>query len=84
MFDTLPMWHGLMLGDKELYMGRTRWDMSNSEGPPRLHVGSREYRKFIRQDPFGGNARIEMFNNWMTRLKLRHSELRNRKSPPGA
>ena len=78
-FDLLPMWHGVMLGDKILYMGRTRWDMSRTGEAPTLQVGSREYRRFVRQDAFGGNARIEMFNNWFSRLQLRHGELKGRR-----
>ncbi len=75
-YDSLPMWHGVLLEGNILYMGRTRWVMLAEGESPRLQVGSCEYRKFERNDRYGGNPRIQMFINWTERLRLRSREIR--------
>jgi hypothetical protein len=74
-FDTLPQWHGVMINEKTLYMGRTEW-IFYADSPPAMKVGQCQYRKFEPSDRFGGEPRIKMFSNWMERLKKRSEEIR--------
>ena len=67
--DNMPHWHGLLINDEILYLGRSKWDMSKNH--KEMHVGRKEYRKFTLTDRFQGYQRIEIFQHWFDAYKFR-------------
>jgi hypothetical protein len=61
-YDNIPHWHGIMVDDDTLFLGRTNW--RTGVAPWKLTVGQNVYRQFFLQDRFGGAERIEQFINW--------------------
>jgi Cu/Ag efflux protein CusF len=60
-YRNLPHWHGWLVNDEHLFLGRTRWDFA--DGHKVLTVGQNEYRYFdtsIKE----GQERIELFLQW--------------------
>ncbi len=76
-FDNLPHWHGVLINGTVLYLGRTEWEFfaDDPSVPPDLLVGQIEYRKFHKNDRFGGERRIARFMNWAERYQKRSKEL---------
>jgi hypothetical protein len=76
LFDNLPHWHGVLVDNNTLFMGRTEWELppEGADTPPELLIGQIEYRKFTRADRFGGAERIARFKNWIERYKARRTE----------
>lgn len=72
-FDNIPHWHGVLINGIVLYLGRTEWEFPDGASPE-LRVGQIEYRKFHKNDRFGGDKRIERFKNWVERYKKRGGE----------
>ncbi len=77
LFDNLPHWHGILINNSILYLGRTEWEFPAEGESASLLVGQIEYRKFAKSDRFGGAERIERFMNWIRRYQRRDSELRS-------
>lgn len=73
-YDNMPHWHGVLINDDTLYMGRCKWDMDKER--KELLVGRRTYRKFTIEDRFQGYSRIEIFNNWYKAYMFRASILK--------
>ena len=69
--DNIPHWHGLLINEDVLYLGRCSWDMSKDH--KEMLVGRREYRRFENNDRFQGNHRIELFQNWFEAYQFRSS-----------
>lgn len=76
-FDNIPHWHGVLIHSSVLYLGRTEWEFCD-DAPPNILVGQVGYRRFHKNDRFGGEKRIERFKNWVARYKRRHDELDKR------
>ncbi|WP_340199484.1 hypothetical protein [Ascidiimonas sp. W6] len=60
-YENLPHWHGWMVGEDHLFLGRTKWYFDNEL--PRLSVGQNEYRYFNSSEK-QGRERIELYNSW--------------------
>ena len=77
LFDNIPHWHGLLINNSVLYLGRTEWEFPNSKRDDisNLLVGQIEYRKFLKNDRFGGERRIKRFESWVRRYQIRHHEI---------
>jgi hypothetical protein len=60
-YKNLPHWHGLLINEEHLFLGRTNW--SFPDGKPELRVGQNKYRYFNKSDPTGGE-RVDLFANW--------------------
>ena len=67
--DNIPHWHGLLINEDVLYLGRCSWDMTRNH--KEMLVGRREYRRFEKDDRFQGNHRIELFENWFKAYQFR-------------
>ncbi|TDU66495.1 hypothetical protein EI77_03590 [Prosthecobacter fusiformis] len=82
LFDNIPHWHGVLINETILFMGRTEWEFPADEqdGAPNLLVGQIEYRKFHKSDRFGGDQRIDRFKNWVKRYEMRSKELEQLKA----
>jgi hypothetical protein len=61
-YDNIPHWHGIMIDDDMLFLGRTRW--KSGDPPWELTVGQNVYRQFVMLDRFNGTERIDQFKNW--------------------
>lgn len=61
-YDNLPHWHGIMVDDDALFLGRTSWRAGAASWE--LSIGQNVYRQFFLQDRFRGAERIEQFRNW--------------------
>ena len=61
-YSNIPHWHGWLLNDEYLFLGRTNWNR-NSNDEPLLQVGQNKYRFFdLRND--SGQERIQLFKAW--------------------
>ena len=67
-YRQLPQYHGILINDDQLFLGRTDWKFDNCpEGKPELTVGQNRYRYFNRTTTQGqdrGFERIDLFLNW--------------------
>lgn len=61
-YKNLPHWHGWLVNDRHLFLGRAKWDFS-TEGPI-LRVGQNEYRHFDRKAGKESQDRIKLFQQW--------------------
>jgi hypothetical protein len=61
-YSNLPHWHGWLVNDRHLYMGRAKWDVKN--GRPVLIVGQNEYRHYDKLNGRESLDRIRMFEQW--------------------
>jgi cell division protein FtsL len=61
-YNNLPHWHGWLVNDRHLFLGRVKWAFSN-EGPI-LKVGQNEYRHFDRKAGKESQDRIKLFQQW--------------------
>ncbi|MEZ6139488.1 MAG: hypothetical protein R3B84_02850 [Zavarzinella sp.] len=66
-YDNLPHWHGVLFNDRILFMGRTEWFSDGDDGRWQLRVGEVEYRRFEKDDSYGGKERIDRFVLWFQR-----------------
>lgn len=65
-FDGLPQYHGILINDDELFLGRTDWEF-RVDKPPQLTVGQNRYRYFNRRTTEGedrGSERVNLFLHW--------------------
>ncbi len=73
LYEFIPQWHGLLINNNYLYLGRCEWDWEmvgeGAEIPPRLSIGQCLYRYYFADDKFGGRARVELFKGWFKYLK---------------
>ena len=60
-YKNLPHWHGVLVNDEHLFLGRTNWLFP--DGKPELTVGQNKYRYFNTSSPRGGE-RVDLFKNW--------------------
>lgn len=62
-YQNLPHWHGWLINNTHLFLGRTDWNISGSK--PALTVGQNKYRYFDKDKP-EGLERISLFQDWHT------------------
>ena len=65
-FQGLPQYHGLVINDEYLFLGRSDWTF-NKDRPPELSVGQNRYRYFYKSKTDGddrGSERVNLFLNW--------------------
>ncbi len=60
-FHNLPHWHGWLVNNSQLYLGRTDWTFENHTH--KLRVGQNLYRSFDDTNE-QGEQRIELFKSW--------------------
>ncbi|MFN6568659.1 hypothetical protein [Dendronalium sp. ChiSLP03b] len=60
-YKNLPHWHGFLIDDEYLFLGRTDWSFFRDK--PKLTVGQNKYRYFDRSSSTG-IERIELFKDW--------------------
>jgi hypothetical protein len=72
-YDNIPHWHGVLIDDDLLFMGRCKWELIDE----RYHLlaGQIDYRQFRVDDRFGGTTRIELVNNWFDTYKFRAGKI---------
>jgi hypothetical protein len=73
LYDNLPHWHGILIDNDILFMGRCKWEIIDEKY--HLLVGQIDYRQFRMNDRFGGNARIELVDNWFNTYKFRSGKI---------
>lgn len=61
LYKNLPHWHGILINNECLFIGRTDWEFPT--GKPKLSVGQNKYRYFDRSSSLG-SERINLFVNW--------------------
>jgi len=61
-YANVPHWHGLLVDNSSLFMGRTSWEATEG-GKRSLRVGENTYRQFT-TGSYGGEERIALFKNW--------------------
>jgi hypothetical protein len=61
LYKNLPHWHGLLIDNEYLFLGRTDWSFSGDK--PKLTVGQNKYRYFDRSSTIG-IERVELFKDW--------------------
>lgn len=72
-YDNIPHWHGILIDKSVLFMGRCKWEKIGSHY--HLLVGQIDYRQFAKSDRFGGDARLELMDNWIDAYKFRVSKI---------
>jgi len=82
LYDNIPHWHGVMIDDEILFLGRCKWNMYKKKKD--LSVGQKEYRLFTKDDRFQGYQRVELFKNWFEAYTFRASILKKIKKKPAA
>lgn len=62
----LPHWHGWLIGDHHLFLGRVRFTFTKDDCPS-MQVGENEYRYYYRthSGDTAGDARVDLFDNWL-------------------
>lgn len=73
LYDNIPHWHGILINNNTLFMGRARWIIKGNKYD--LTVGTNEYRMFQKGDRFRGTERVLLFENWFEAYKLRSKYL---------
>ncbi|NER37456.1 MAG: hypothetical protein F6J93_26425 [Oscillatoria sp. SIO1A7] len=63
-YNNLPHWHGILINNEILFLGRTDWRFKEGESIPYFYVGQTKYRLFKQDDNVGGGERIKKFVNW--------------------
>jgi hypothetical protein len=61
LYKNLPHWHGFLIDDEYLFLGRTDWSFYKDK--PKLTVGQNKYRFFDRSGTLG-IERIDLFKDW--------------------
>jgi hypothetical protein len=65
-YEGLPQYHGILINDDELFLGRTDWEFRAGK-QPQLTVGQNRYRYFDRATTQGedrGSERVNLFLHW--------------------
>ncbi len=60
-YKNLPHWHGWLVNDEYLFLGRTDWQFPSNV--PSLSVGQNKYRYFDNSSN-DGEERIKLYKNW--------------------
>jgi hypothetical protein len=60
-YKNIPHWHGYLVNNEYLFLGRADWDLSSHK--PKLSVGQNKYRYFDRT-AIAGSERIDLFSDW--------------------
>ena len=68
-YRNIPNWHGTLINNQYLFLGRTRWAVHSDKHIFKLSVGEETYRLFASNDVFGGPDRISLFNSWFDYYK---------------
>lgn len=63
-YENLPHWHGMLINDSVLFLGRSHWEFDEVGMPPQLYLGQMSYRLFFFDDLIGGADRIALFRGW--------------------
>lgn len=62
-YRNLPHWHGWLINNDHLFLGRTDWIFDGDDTRPELRVGQNEYRHFDKSSS-EGSRRINLFELW--------------------
>lgn len=65
-YEGLPQYHGILINNDELFLGRTDWEF-RADKQPQLTVGQNRYRYFNRATTQGedrGSERVNLFLHW--------------------
>jgi hypothetical protein len=62
-YKNIPHWHGWLINDQHLFLGRTDWTFDGKDNKPQLRVGQNEYRHFDGTSAEGAR-RIDLFQRW--------------------
>lgn len=79
-YDNITQWHGVLINDEMLFLGRCDWQVENKGTPQAryyLQVGEREYTQYENNDRFEGKEKIDRFNNWFDAYKVRSNKIAN-------
>lgn len=68
-YDNIPHWHGFLINDELLFMGRCEWDLDAEK--KELLAGQKEYVLYKKDDRFYGCEQIKLFENWFEIYKMR-------------
>ena len=68
-YRNLPHWHGMLINNNYLFLGRTRWTLQPEKKIFNLSVAEQTYRLFASNDDFGGSDRIALFTCWFDYYK---------------
>jgi hypothetical protein len=71
-YRNLPYWHGVLINNEQLFLGRTSWTFDRRF--PSLNGGQNNYRYYNRSS-VDGSARVELFNSWVQFFSDHSSEL---------
>ncbi|MES3017461.1 MAG: hypothetical protein V4721_06770 [Bacteroidota bacterium] len=88
-YDNIPHWHGVLIDDDTLFMGRCKWQIKDDKYYY-LQVGQKEYRYFAKNDRFKGQTRIELFEQWFDAYRFRSKKVyeqnsdQNKEAPPNS
>jgi hypothetical protein len=67
-YEAIPQYHGILINNDQLFLGRTDWKYENSPPKdPELTVGQNRYRYFNRATTQGhdrGSERVDLFLHW--------------------
>jgi len=59
-YNNLPFWHGILINNEHLFIGRTDWDLQGKR--PLLSVGQNEYRYYLKKED--NDKRVSRFEHW--------------------
>jgi hypothetical protein len=67
-YEAIPQYHGILINNDQLFLGRTDWKYDNCPSKdPELTVGQNRYRYFNRATTQGhdrGSERVDLFLHW--------------------
>lgn len=66
-YEEIPQYHGILINNDQLFLGRTDWKLDRPGRSPELTVGQNRYRYFNRnttQEEDRGSERVGLFLNW--------------------
>jgi hypothetical protein len=77
-YEAIPQYHGVLINNDRLFLGRTDWKYDNyPQKKPELTVGQNRYRYFNRATTQGhdrGSERVDLFLHWHRFYWERHSK----------
>lgn len=59
-YKSLPFWHGVLINNEHLFVGRTDWDLQDTR--PLLSVGQNRYRYYQKKQD--NDYRVARFEHW--------------------
>jgi Domain of unknown function (DUF4062) len=68
-YRNIPHWHGMLINNRYLFLGRSRWSVQADRRMCKLSIGEELYRVFASNDGFGGADRIASYNGWFDYYK---------------